>query len=455
LPTIYWLSNNHLHVSWWICAAAAACDLQAFQYQFMVEVLTVLNSLPLANAPADTSEQYLAASRLVAGMTDAQQYAVDNDLPPQQFVEAAAQALYVWHPARELQLQLQESFQEQVEGLLPIIVKLKTDSEQQKLWPEFVKQRAAALREGGGPHAVLLQQLVTAALRNEAQLQLLQCGTSIETDQALLQLLQDDAALAAALQAPVATASNAAGAAQAPTAVPAASAGPAPAPTAVPKQRPRGSIFGQSRAAAAAAAVAGASSSSASRSASRPRGRLFGPTSVKAPAGNAQPGASELPAPQKQQQQQQQQQFQEFEQLQQEGLKVLMLVGASFAAEDDSSSQETLAAASQVMASLQGSSSSAAAVPELLQQAAAKQQRQAALLSQLLESQRKQHEHNTAAAEAAALLQGGGGGVSRARLAAAVAARLQHKQLLQRTFELMERLQVELAAGQPAWPASA
>jgi hypothetical protein len=422
---------------------AAAYHLQALQYQFMAELLTVLISIPLAQAPADTREQYIIASQLVAGMALALQYAGDNSMP-QEFVDVATHMLYVAQPAHEVQLQLQRSFVEKVDGHVPLILNFKakeSDSEVQQLRPEFVKQRAAALRQGGGPHAVLLQQLVAAALRNEAQLQLVQCDTSIEMDQALLQLLQDDAALAAALQAAVAAPSNAVGAAQAPKAVPAASAGPAPAqaPAAVPKQRPRGSIFGQTRSAAAPAAVAGASSS-----ASRPRGRLFGPTAAKAPAGNAQLAGPEVSAPQKQQQQQQQ--FQEFEQLQQEGLKVLMLVRARLAADDDSSSQETLAAASQVMAALQSSSPAATAVPELLLQAAAKQRRQAALLSQLLENQRKQQEHKTAAAEAAGLLHGGGGGVSKARLAAAVAARLQHKQWLQRMCKLMEQLQVELAA---------
>jgi hypothetical protein len=414
----------------------------------MAEVLTVLNSLPLASTPVDTSEQYLAASRLIAMMTAASQYAADNNLPQQQFVRGVAQAQYAWSPARELQLQLQESFQEQTEGHMPIVVKLRTDSGLQKLRPDFVKQRAAALIESEGPNGVLLQQLVAAAVQNDAQLQLLQCSTSIELDQALLQLLQDEAAITAALRAFAAPSSNAPGAAQATAAVSAAAAN-GPAAAAVAKQRQRGSIFGKSG--ATAAAPAGSSSSSGAR----PRGQVFAPAAFKAPTGNAQQGGvGDASAPQQQQQQwwqqKQLQQLQEFEQLQQEVLKALMLVRASMAAEDasdaDSSGQQTLAAARQVIASLQGNSPSATAVPELLQQAATKQQRQAALLSQLLQAQRAQHASKTAASEAAGLLQAGTG-VSQARLAAAVAARLQQKQWLQVTCELMERMQVELAAG--------
>jgi hypothetical protein len=68
---------------------------QAFQDQFMAQVLTVLNSMPLASPPVDTSEQYLAASKLIAMMTDASQYAADNKLPQQLFVEGVAQVRYV------------------------------------------------------------------------------------------------------------------------------------------------------------------------------------------------------------------------------------------------------------------------------------------------------------------------------------------------------------------------
>jgi hypothetical protein len=111
----------------------------------------------------------------------------------------------------------------------------------------------------------------------------------------------------------------------------------------------------------------------------------------------------------------------------------------------------TVQAASQVMAAIKGNDPSATAVPELLEQVTTTHRRQAALLCQLLQAQRKKHARDSAASAAVRLLQSGRR-MNKARLAAAVAARLQRKQLLQLACELMERMQVELelAAGQPA-----
>jgi hypothetical protein len=159
----------------------------------MAEVLTVLNSLPLASAPVDTSEQYSAACQLVIQMAATSRYAADKRAQ-RQFAQAAVETQYEWHPPRTLQLQLQERFEEQIEGHMPLVLTFRTDAELQKMMPDLEQQTAAALIEGQGLNAVLLQQLVAAALRNEAQLQLLKCRTSIELDQALLQLLQDEAA---------------------------------------------------------------------------------------------------------------------------------------------------------------------------------------------------------------------------------------------------------------------
>jgi hypothetical protein len=267
------------------------------------------------------------------------------------------------------------------------------DADHAMQWQQQRMQALQASLAGLGPLAAQMQGSVAASLANEAHAMLLQCSTSVETDQALLQLLQNEEALQAAVVIG--------------TAVPAA--------------------------AAAAAATDRA----------------------------AQDAAAPDP--------QQQLQLQQFVQLQKEAIAALLLLhalagasGMQRVADRASSSSSSFsltgtltvalamagAAAVKKVASLLQSDGQALTMQQLLQHVTAGQQQQEVLLPQLLlHAQQRQLTSCAAVAVAVALLQGHE--VTRARLVAAVAARLQHKHLLVMAGELMRCVRLEAAALAP------